>query len=217
MSNQPPKDFLALSHGHEWVNFYESFDKLVQDHLSASSELLRKAMALPEVADREVAEVRDVLEKQLEAEREHNKAALHTLKAEVSAHQEQVASLVLLANALAEHVSKLSRNLESAIQTAAEHEARTEAAAAAVDSVTNERGETSSGMTGTLVSPEESSEEWSNLVSAAEGESDEEIDLTALAAMEEESVPEEEPTAATNGSERVRPHWLSMARTGSGS
>ena len=35
MSSQPPKDFLALSHGHEWVDFYESFDKLVQDHLSA--------------------------------------------------------------------------------------------------------------------------------------------------------------------------------------
>jgi SMC interacting uncharacterized protein involved in chromosome segregation len=212
MSNQPPKDFLALSHGHEWVNFYESFDKLVQDHLSASSELLRKAMALPEVADREVAEVRDVLEKQLEAEREHNKAALHSLKTEVSAHQEQVASLVLLANALAEHVSKLSKNLESAIQTAAEHEARTEAAAAAVETVTNERG-----VTGTLEAPPESGQEWSELVSEAEGETDEEIDLTALAAMEEESVPDEEPAAATNGSERVRPHWLSMARTGSGS
>ena len=31
MSTQPPKDFLALSHGEEWVNFYESFDKLVQE------------------------------------------------------------------------------------------------------------------------------------------------------------------------------------------
>src|SRR5688500_6632103 len=151
MSNQPPKDFLALSHGHEWVNFYESFDKLVQDHLSASSELLRKAMALPEVADREVAEVRDVLEKQLEAEREHNKAALHSLKTEVSAHQAQVASLVLLANALAEHVSKLSRTLASAIQTAAAHEASTEAAAAAVDTVTRRPGVTGirAGVVGT--------------------------------------------------------------------
>ncbi len=31
---EPPKDFLALTHGEEWVNFYESFDKLVQDNHS---------------------------------------------------------------------------------------------------------------------------------------------------------------------------------------
>jgi hypothetical protein len=216
MSNQPPKDFLALSHGHEWVNFYESFDKLVQDHLSASSELLRKAMALPEVADREVAEVRDVLEKQLEAEREYNKTALQALRAEVLAHQEQVETLAKVASALAENIGRLATNLDTAIATAAEHEAKTEAAAAAVDSVTGERTEPQSGVTGTLTTSD-GDQEWAELASEAEGEPEEEIDLTALAAMEEETVEDDEATASVNGSERVRPHWLTMARTGSGS
>jgi hypothetical protein len=60
--------------------------------------------------------------------------------------------------------------------------------------------------------------DWSELAVEAEAEPDDEIDLSALAAMEE--VPSElessddEPLA--NGTERVRPHWLSMARSGSG-
>ena len=111
MSSQPPKDFLALSHGHEWVNFYESFDKLVQDHLSRSSELLRKAMSLPEVADREVAQVRTELEGQLSqtrselegqvaqtrtelegrlaAERQQHQATLTSIRAEISSSHQQ--------------------------------------------------------------------------------------------------------------------------------
>ena len=68
----PQKDFLALTHGQEWVTFYESFDLVVQDHLSRSSDLLRRAMSLPEVADREVA-----------AERERTNAVLTAVKTQI--------------------------------------------------------------------------------------------------------------------------------------
>jgi hypothetical protein len=89
----PAKDFLALTHGQEWVNFYESFDKLVQDHLSRSSELLRRAMSLPEVADREVAQVRAEMEGKLAAERERSRDLLVALRNEIDASHHSVASL----------------------------------------------------------------------------------------------------------------------------
>jgi hypothetical protein len=139
MSNQPPKDFLALSHGHEWVNFYESFDKLVQDHLSRSSELLRKAMSLPEVADREVAQVRTELEGQLTqtrtelegqlsqtrtelegqmaAERQQHQAALTSLRAEISSSHQQAASLARMFGSLLTDLDRLSTTVESALST----------------------------------------------------------------------------------------------------
>src|SRR6476660_1554210 len=93
MSSQPPKDFLALSHGHEWVSFYESFDKLVQDHLSRSSELLRKAMSLPEVADREVAQVRQELETKLQGERSSHRNVLDQLRSEIDSSHSQVTTI----------------------------------------------------------------------------------------------------------------------------
>src|SRR3954470_13771968 len=93
MSSQPPKDFLALTHGHEWVNFYESFDKLVQDHLSRSSDLLRRAMSLPEVADREVAQVREEMEGKIVAERERNHNLLSSLRDEISSSHAKASAL----------------------------------------------------------------------------------------------------------------------------
>lgn len=137
MSSQPPKDFLALSHGEEWVNFYESFDKLVQDHLSRSSELLRKAMSLPEVADREVAQVRTELEgqlsqtrtelegqlsqtrteleSQLAAERQQHQAALSSLKAEIGTSHQQAASLARMFGSLLTDLDRLSTTVDSAL------------------------------------------------------------------------------------------------------
>jgi DNA polymerase III gamma/tau subunit len=142
MSSQPPKDFLALSHGEEWVNFYESFDKLVQDHLSRSSELLRKAMSLPEVADREVAQVRTELEGQLAqtkteledqlsqtrtelegtlaAERQQHQAALNSLKAEISSSHQQAASLARMFGSLLTDLDRLSSTVDSALTAQAE-------------------------------------------------------------------------------------------------
>ena len=76
MSSQPPKDFLALSHGHEWVDSTSRSTSWSRTTCPARSELLRKAMSLPEVADREVAQVRDDLESRLTTERAQNQATL---------------------------------------------------------------------------------------------------------------------------------------------
>lgn len=118
MTNQPPKDFLALSHGHEWVNFYESFDMLVQDHLTRSSELLRKAMSLPEVADREIAQVRDDLEMQLKSERERNHATLSVLQDEIGKSRENVSVMAAMASGLLAELDNLASSVAGAIAQA---------------------------------------------------------------------------------------------------
>ncbi|HRA46996.1 MAG TPA: hypothetical protein PK819_02885 [Thermomicrobiales bacterium] len=115
MSSQPPKDFLALTHGHEWVNFYESFDKLVQDHLSRSSELLQRAMSLPEVADREVQQIKEDLEKKLQDQREEATNSLTALKTEIGTTQERALSVAQLSAALAGDLEKLAERVEIAL------------------------------------------------------------------------------------------------------
>lgn len=115
-ATQPPaKDFLALTHGQEWVNFYESFDKLVQDHLSRSSELLRRAMSLPEVADREVAQVRAEMEGKLAAERERSHDLLAQLHTEISHSRDHVASLAATVNDVAAGLTSLSARVSTAL------------------------------------------------------------------------------------------------------
>jgi chromosome segregation ATPase len=233
MSSQPPKDFLALSHGHEWVDFYESFDKLVQDHLSRSSELLRKAMSLPEVADREVAQVRDDLESQLTTERAQNQATLSSLKAEIGSTHQQVASLAQIVGSLMANLERLGGSVDTALAKAAETAA--EVPAVASTSVSSEAvqapeapaasewvAETGAVQeTVTVEAAEGDGVDWALLTEEAQGESADEIDLSALAAMEESSSEsaedessEPETAAAGNGSDRVRPHWLSMSRSG---
>jgi chromosome segregation ATPase len=233
MSSQPPKDFLALSHGHEWVDFYESFDKLVQDHLSRSSELLRKAMSLPEVADREVAQVRDDLESRLTTERAQNQATLSTLKQEITSSHQQAASLAQLVGSLMAQLDRLHGNVDLALTRMAENEAETAAVAAQVESTANVQVETPTASEPEVQawSPEaeaersepaaESSDDWAHLTDEAKDEVADEIDLSALAAMEEATdeadvsgEAEAEPVGSSNGSERTRPHWLSMARSG---
>src|SRR4051794_6794827 len=91
---QTARDFLALSHGHEWTNFYDSFDKLVQDNLARSSELLRHAMSLPEVADREVAEIKTEMAEKIAAERKLAQDAFASLQNEVLASQKQAEGLI---------------------------------------------------------------------------------------------------------------------------
>src|SRR5262245_24256676 len=91
---QSPRDFLALSHGHDWTNFYDSFDKLVQDNLARSSELLRHAMSLPEVADREVGQIKTEMAEKIKAERKNAQEAFASLQNEVNASQKQAEGLV---------------------------------------------------------------------------------------------------------------------------
>jgi hypothetical protein len=227
MSSQPPKDFLALSHGHEWVDFYESFDKLVQDHLSRSSELLRKAMSLPEVADREVAQVRDDLESRLTTERAQNQATLSTLRAEISSSHQQVASLAQIVGSLMANLDRLGGSVDAAIAKAAESAAE---APAAVESVAPVHAPEVVAAPEPVATVEETAStevgeaggvDWSALTDEAKDESAEEIDLSALAAMEsetsessEDESSEPETAAANGGSDRTRPHWLSMSRSG---
>ena len=115
---QPPaKDFLALTHGQEWVNFYESFDKLVQDHLSRSSELLRRAMSLPEVADREVAQVRAEMEGKLAAERERSRDLLAKLRDEITVSHGQVSKLADDVKGVVADLATLSARVSEALVT----------------------------------------------------------------------------------------------------
>jgi len=109
------KDFLALTHGQEWVSFYESFDKLVQDHLSRSSELLRRAMSLPEVADREVAQVRVEMEGKLAAERERSHHLLSQLHGEISQSRDHISTLADNVQEVATGLSALSTRVSEAI------------------------------------------------------------------------------------------------------
>ena len=231
MSSQPPKVFLALSHGHEWVDFYESFDKLVQDHLSRSSELLRKAMSLPEVADREVAQVRDDLESRLTTERAQNQATLNALRAEISSSHQQVASLAQIVGSLMANLDRLGGSVDTALAKAVESAAEVPAVAAPVasgDPVQAPEPVVETAWVAETVAVEETAStevvegaDWTVLTDEAKDESADEIDLSALAAMEEGSSDssdaessEAEPAGLSGGPDRVRPHWLSMSRSG---
>ena len=190
---EPQKDFLALTHGEEWVNFYESFDKLVQDNLSRSSDLLKRAMTLPEVADREVAKVKDELENRLAAERAQQRAVLTELRDEVTGSQRQISTLTRSMGGLLADLERLSGRISSALAVVDEHAGAPAAPQTAPVSSVNPQ-----------TSPAASSE----------------LDLNALADAETEkpaeAAPAQEFVAATNGAgERQRPHWLSVTRPGS--
>lgn len=120
-SPQPPqKDFLALTHGQEWVTFYESFDLLVQDHLSRSSDLLRRAMSLPEVADREVAQVRDDLEGKLAAERERASVVLTDVKTQIVNSHRLASTLAMSIGSLMTDLHSLNMRVDEAIQASSQ-------------------------------------------------------------------------------------------------
>lgn len=112
---QSQKDFLALSHGQEWVTFYESFDKLVQDNLSRSSELLRRAMALPEVADREVQQIRSEMEEKLASEKSRQRAMLSSLQEDLSGSYRQVSMLARSVGSVIGDLERLSQRVNEAI------------------------------------------------------------------------------------------------------
>src|SRR5829696_7124264 len=112
---QSQKDFLALSHGQEWVTFYESFDKLVQDNLSRSSELLRRAMALPEVADREVQQIRSEMQEKLANEKARQRAMLSSLQEDLSGSYRQVSMLARSVGSVIGDLERLSQRVSEAI------------------------------------------------------------------------------------------------------
>jgi chromosome segregation ATPase len=210
---EPQKDFLALTHGEEWVSFYESFDKLVQDNLSRSSDLLKKAMTLPEVADREVAKVKDELETRLSEERDRQRAVLTELRDEVASGQRQISALSRGMGGLLTDLERLSGRITSALatveETAAAPAESPSAQVAAVKPVTAPLNDAPKPQTAPLTAKPQTG-------SLAEAAATEEtpIDLNALAEAEtEKPAPAQELIGATNGSaERQRPAWLSVAR-----
>jgi hypothetical protein len=111
------KDFLALSHGQEWVSFYESFDKLVQDNLSRSSELLRRAMALPEVADREVQQIRTEMDQKLSEERKRQRDLLTSMGEDLASTYRQVSMLARSVGTVIGDLDRLTQRLQDAVAT----------------------------------------------------------------------------------------------------
>lgn len=200
-----PREFIALTHGQEWVEFYESFDKLVQDHLQRSSELLRRALALPEVADREVAQVRAEMEAKLAAEREQSRKLLGQLREELAASQRQVSALSESVQSLIADLDRLNARLGESLQSYDEEKGAAEAApaqaenpvvAGATDSfvasatATAEAGEATpeqtTGEAPVAVTAEASSEEPAADEVAAQPEepASAPVDLAAIAASE---------------------------------
>ena len=204
---EPQKDFLALTHGEEWVNFYESFDKLVQDNLARSSDLLKRAMTLPEVADREVAKIKEELDAKLSDERNRQRAVLTDLRDEVASGQRQISALTRGMGGLLADLERLSGRITSALATIEE------SAAAPVELPTTPVAEVTPPTAPLTEKPQ-----TGPLVEAAAPE-ETPIDLNALAEAETEkpadAVVAQELIAATNGlGERQRPAWLSVARPG---
>jgi hypothetical protein len=115
--SQGQKDFLALSHGQEWVAFYESFDKLVQDNLARSSDLLRRAMSLPEVADREVQQVRSEMEGKIAAERSVQRDLLSALQQDLSGSHRQVSMLARGVGAVIGDLERLTQRVNEALSS----------------------------------------------------------------------------------------------------
>jgi hypothetical protein len=136
-SGQSARDFLALAHGQEWTSFYESFDKLVQDNLARSSELLKHAMSLPEVADREVAQIKEEMANKIAAERRTAKEAFEILHKELVSSKEQGEALQGSLTAWVTDLSRLGDMVKDLAQKYDEHDG-TPAAESVVEAVATE-------------------------------------------------------------------------------
>jgi hypothetical protein len=228
------KDFLALTHGEEWVNFYESFDKLVQDNLARSSDLLKKAMTLPEVADREVAKVKAEHEAKLTDERNRQRATLSGLRDEVASTHQQISGLTRNMASVMADLERLTGRITTALASieTSQPDARPQ-----TSPLTESRPQTASlapvqeapaPVVETAPEAAPAPEPEPMVAQAAPAEEPASIDLSAMAEAEGGPAPEApapaaptlpgttELTGASNGvGERQRPHWLSVTRIGS--
>jgi hypothetical protein len=208
---QTARDFLALAHGQEWTNFYDSFDKLVQDNLARSSELLRHAMSLPEVADREVAEIKAEMGTKIAAERQTAKEAFALVHKDLVSAQEQGEAMQRSMTSWMADLGRLSQSVADLIQKYDEHDDVPAAEAVAPE-------------------PEPVVEAaWESPVVEAESESESESDALASSAEAaeeavwdgdvsfDELVSGESTTGDADGegdSSPQKPAWLSVARQG---
>ena len=72
---------------------YDSFDRLMQDTTVHSAELLRRVLALPTVAAREVAQIRSEAERRIRSEQDAQRSVLTALLEELNAGRERAETL----------------------------------------------------------------------------------------------------------------------------
>jgi len=222
---QSARDFLALSHGHEWTNFYDSFDKLVQDNLARSSELLRHAMSLPEVADREVAQIKTEMAEKLKAERQTAKDAFASLHQAMLASQQQAEGLAASVATIVSDFGRLNAQLADLVKSyeSGDVGANPEAVAVAVEpepvevAVESEPVAETTEDTWAALTAEEPSEAEAEEVPLAEAETtpsddlgwDSDVSFDDVVGGDGEDSEEED---SDTSSSPQRPAWLSVAR-----
>jgi hypothetical protein len=221
-SGESTSEFLALNHGQAWVSFYESFDKLVQENLSRSSELLRKAMTLPEVADREVAQVRDELSNRIAQHRATSKSVLSLLHEQVLGTQSQVSNLAVALGQVTSELEAMGTRVTNALKALdLDEEPVKPGNPVSADYLSGLFSSAAPPASTEMVSaaaavatPATPVIEESEPVAAESTETAEPVtaDAEPLAASEET---EESGTEPTDLAERRRPHWLSVPRTAS--
>lgn len=201
----PRKESPDPSHGEEWVSFYESFDKLVQDHLSRSSELLRRAMSLPEVADREVAQVRDALERRLAHERGQTSRLLTELRAQIGNSHRLASTLAMSIGSLTTDLHRLSQRIDEAIQSPAASAGR------ASEPHDTPAGEAPGPATTAETPPmDHGAFAWAEVSSTDERV----VEETGGDAAGGAETPGPKRGSSAHPGARQRPHWLSATRVG---
>lgn len=224
-------DFLAKEHGQAWVSFYDSFDKLVQENLSRSSELLRKAMTLPEVADREIAQVRDELSNRIAQQRATSKSVLSMLSEQVTGAWNQVTNLSVALSSVTNELESIGTRVADALKALdVEDEPVKPGNPVNVDYVAALFSNTAAPAQAEPASAPVIEAVAAPAVAAAQETEPvaEEVTETVapLAAEEIETAPEpvesssddaesaESDSEPTDLADRRRPHWLSVPRSG---
>jgi hypothetical protein len=206
---QAARDFLALSHGHEWTNFYDSFDKLVQDNLARSSELLRHAMSLPEVADREVAEIKAEMATKIAAERQQAKEAFQLLHKELVSSQEQGEALQRSMTTWLADLTRLGSTVNDLVQKYDAHDdvPMVEAVAQEPEPVVEPEA-----VAEALVESTAESDAFVEAVSDSTESVDWESELSFADVVGDGATEEEPDVVEDDPSSSQKPAWLSVAR-----
>jgi hypothetical protein len=229
--NEQNSEFLAKEHGQAWASFYDSFDKLVQENLTRSSELLRRAMTIPEVADREIAQVRDELTNRIAQQRATSKSVLSLLSDQVSGARNQVTNLAVALSHVTVELESIGSRVADALKALDVEDEPVRpgnpVSAAQVTSLFSAPVAPAPVAATPAIEPEPVTEEKpADIESAAapviEAESAAEMVETAApesesAELAAETAPEAEADASatepTDLAERRRPHWLSVPRS----
>jgi hypothetical protein len=94
---------------------YDSFDHLMQDTTAHSAELLRRVLALPTLAHREVTQVRAEAEQRIRAEQDRQRGTLTGLIEEMNGGRQRAELLAQGVAALLEDLTRLSQRANEAL------------------------------------------------------------------------------------------------------